>query len=147
MNGHITLWSKFPKVSDVKVPKEPPDTNISVPLLAAYWANSASLFRRNVRPRHEGVLEVILHTIFLKRGFVQARMYSSVHKRIIGRVNRKIGELIGTRYRAKWAFVVNWYRLTYAGGWTGTKVQLLICLHIGHSIRYMPSKEVLGDSC
>ena len=131
MSGHITLWSKFPKLSDVKVPKEPPESNISVPLLAAYWANSATLFRRRVR--RKGMLKAV----FLKRGYVQARMYSSVHRRILGRVNRRIEAMLGIRYEAKWAFVVNWFRLTYSGGWRKSKVQLHICLHIVHSIRHV----------
>ena len=101
--GHITLWPRDPGNS-VKVPNVPPRTGVKAPLLAVFWANSATKIRRGRRRIRVGVVRARSYTIF----------GSAIEKRVLRSLNFRIRWLFRTRYNAKWAFIVKWMVTPYA---------------------------------
>jgi len=92
------LWPKNP--GHVILPREPPETHLSVPLLAPFWTNITTNIKSRLSPR-----------VVMYRGRTRP-FYADYHIR--NKFRRK--------YITKKSFSVKWKYVVYAGGSKRTKV-------------------------
>ena len=97
-NGYIVLWPKNPR--HVILPREPPETHLSVPLLAPFWTNITTNIKSKISPR-----------VVVYKGRTRP-FYADYH------IRRKFRK----KYTTKKSFSVKWKNVVYAGGSKRTKV-------------------------